>query len=60
MNKSDESRDENLVNSVVGLGYLGLPFAIAFSEKYYFIGVDTQNWSCPELVAPDPANFTTW
>jgi UDP-N-acetyl-D-mannosaminuronate dehydrogenase len=45
MNKSDESRDENLVNSVVGLGYLGLPFAIAFSEKYDVIGVDTQNWT---------------
>jgi len=31
----------NTVISIVGLGYVGLPLAIAFSSKYQVIGIDT-------------------
>lgn len=51
MNHSKQSRDDNLVIAVIGLGYVGLPLAIAISEKYDVIGFDTDIRRINELIA---------
>ncbi len=38
-----------MVISVIGLGYVGLPLAHAFSSKYKVIGFDIANWRVKEL-----------
>ncbi|GAB6074829.1 Vi polysaccharide biosynthesis UDP-N-acetylglucosamine C-6 dehydrogenase TviB [Nautilia lithotrophica] len=35
--------------SIIGLGYVGLPLAVAFSEKYKVIGYDIAEWRIEEL-----------
>ncbi len=35
--------------SVIGLGYVGLPLAVAFSEKYPVVGFDIAKWRIEEL-----------
>jgi UDP-N-acetyl-D-galactosamine dehydrogenase len=35
--------------SIIGLGYVGLPLAVAFSEKYKVIGFDIASWRIEEL-----------
>ena len=39
----------NLKIAVIGLGYVGLPLAHAFSEKYEVIGFDIVQWRIDEL-----------
>ncbi|NPA45287.1 MAG: nucleotide sugar dehydrogenase, partial [Chlorobi bacterium] len=39
----------NKIVSIVGLGYVGLPLAVAFSEKYSVIGYDIADWRIEEL-----------
>ena len=34
---------------VIGLGYVGLPLAHAFSEKYEVVGFDISKWRIDEL-----------
>lgn len=34
---------------VIGLGYVGLPLAHAFSEKYEVVGFDISQWRIDEL-----------
>jgi UDP-N-acetyl-D-galactosamine dehydrogenase len=44
----------NMTNSkicVIGLGYVGLPLAHAFSEKYKVVGFDISQWRIDELRA---------
>ena len=36
---------------VIGLGYVGLPLAHAFSEKYKVVGFDISQWRIDELRA---------
>ena len=36
---------DNVKIAVIGLGYVGLPFAHAFSEKYEVVGFDITQWS---------------
>lgn len=38
--KQTQDRQENLIVGVVGLGYVGLPVAIAMAKQYYVIGFD--------------------
>ena len=35
--------------AVIGLGYVGLPLAHAFSEKYEVVGFDIAKWRVDEL-----------
>uniref|UniRef100_UPI003564C41B 3-hydroxyacyl-CoA dehydrogenase NAD-binding domain-containing protein n=1 Tax=Sulfurovum sp. TaxID=1969726 RepID=UPI003564C41B len=35
--------------AVIGLGYVGLPLAHAFSEKYDVVGFDIAQWRIDEL-----------
>ena len=35
--------------SIIGLGYVGLPLAVAFSKKYKVIGFDINNERIKEL-----------
>ena len=35
--------------AVIGLGYVGLPLAHAFSEKYEVVGFDIAQWRIDEL-----------
>jgi UDP-N-acetyl-D-galactosamine dehydrogenase len=35
--------------SIIGLGYVGLPLAVAFSKKYKVIGFDIATWRIEEL-----------
>jgi UDP-N-acetyl-D-galactosamine dehydrogenase len=35
--------------SIIGLGYVGLPLAVAFSKKYKVIGFDIADWRIEEL-----------
>ena len=35
--------------SIIGLGYVGLPLAVAFSKKYKVIGFDIASWRVDEL-----------
>ena len=39
----------NLKISIIGLGYVGLPLAHAFSEKYDVVGFDIAQWRIDEL-----------
>ena len=42
----------SIVNSkiaVIGLGYVGLPLAHAFSSKYEVVGFDISKWRIDEL-----------
>jgi UDP-N-acetyl-D-galactosamine dehydrogenase len=39
----------NKTISIIGLGYVGLPLAVAFSEKYPVIGYDIAQWRVDEL-----------
>ena len=51
MNKENNSQ-LSIVNSkiaVIGLGYVGLPLAHAFSEKYEVVGFDISKWRIDEL-----------
>lgn len=41
----------NLKIAVIGLGYVGLPLAHAFSEKYELVGFDIAQWRIDELNA---------
>ena len=47
---TEEFRNEKLVIAVVGLGYVGLPLAIAISEKYDVLGFDTDPLRINELI----------
>ena len=40
---------DNLKIAVIGLGYVGLPLAHAFSEKYEVVGFDIAQWRIDEL-----------
>jgi len=40
---------ENLKIAVIGLGYVGLPLAHAFSAKYEVVGFDIASWRIEEL-----------
>jgi UDP-N-acetyl-D-glucosamine/UDP-N-acetyl-D-galactosamine dehydrogenase len=40
---------ENIKISVIGLGYVGLPLAVAFSEKYEVVGIDNSAVRIDEL-----------
>jgi len=42
---------DNVRIAVIGLGYVGLPLAHAFSEKYEVIGFDIAQWRIDELNA---------
>lgn len=35
--------------AIIGLGYVGLPLAHAFSEKYEVVGFDIAQWRIDEL-----------
>ena len=51
MNKENNSQF-SILNSkiaVIGLGYVGLPLAHAFSEKYEVVGFDISKWRIDEL-----------
>ncbi len=39
----------NLKLAIIGLGYVGLPLAHAFSEKYEVVGFDIAQWRIDEL-----------
>ena len=43
------SLDSNLKVAVIGLGYVGLPLALAFSEKYNVVGFDLSSNRIDEL-----------
>jgi len=40
---------EKIKIAILGLGYVGLPLALAFSEKYSVIGFDIKNHRIEEL-----------
>jgi UDP-N-acetyl-D-galactosamine dehydrogenase len=48
---NDQSTTETLIVAVVGLGYVGLPLAIAIAQKYDVIGFDTDDNRVQELLA---------
>jgi len=37
--------------AVIGLGYVGLPLAHAFSSKYSVVGLDIVQWRIDELIS---------
>ncbi len=39
---------DNVKIVVIGLGYVGLPLAHAFSEKYEVVGFDIAQWCIDE------------
>ena len=44
--------DENKMNdkiSIIGLGYVGLPLAVAFAEKYRVVGYDINSKRIEEI-----------
>ncbi len=43
--------------AIIGLGYVGLPLAHAFSEKYTVIGFDTAQWRIDELINGQDRTF---
>lgn len=49
MSTNHESRITNHKIAVIGLGYVGLPLAHAFSEKYEVVGFDIAQWRIDEL-----------
>jgi len=46
---NSKSINTNLKLAVIGLGYVGLPLAHAFSEKYEVVGFDIAQWRVEEL-----------
>jgi UDP-N-acetyl-D-glucosamine/UDP-N-acetyl-D-galactosamine dehydrogenase len=40
--------DQNLTIAVIGLGYVGLPLAVHFGEKFHTTGLDLKE-SIPEI-----------
>jgi UDP-N-acetyl-D-galactosamine dehydrogenase len=48
---------ENSKIAIIGLGYVGLPLAVAFSEKYKVIGVDINTKRVEELKAGTDATL---
>ncbi len=42
---------QNIKICVIGLGYVGLPLAHAFSEKYEVVGFDISKWRIDELTS---------
>jgi UDP-N-acetyl-D-galactosamine dehydrogenase len=42
---------ENFTISIIGLGYVGLPLAVAFAEKYKVIGYDINQQRVNELIS---------
>ena len=47
--KKEDIMDLNKKIAIIGLGYVGLPLAVAFSEKYPVIGFDIARWRIDEL-----------
>ncbi len=47
--KKEDIMDLNKKIAIIGLGYVGLPLAVAFSEKYPVIGFDIARWRINEL-----------
>ncbi len=47
--KKEDIVDLNKKIAIIGLGYVGLPLAVAFSEKYPVIGFDIARWRIDEL-----------
>jgi UDP-N-acetyl-D-galactosamine dehydrogenase len=47
--KKEDIMDLNKRIAIIGLGYVGLPLAVAFSEKYPVIGFDIAGWRIDEL-----------
>ena len=43
-------KDKNIKISIIGLGYVGLPLAVAFAEKFRVIGYDTINHELKSLI----------
>ena len=41
----------NIKICVIGLGYVGLPLAHAFSSKYQVVGFDISKWRIDELTS---------
>ena len=48
-NKELSTINSKLSIAVIGLGYVGLPLAHAFSEKYKVVGFDISSWRIDEL-----------
>jgi len=47
-----ENKELSIINSklaIIGLGYVGLPLAHAFSSKYKVVGFDIAQWRIDEL-----------
>ena len=42
-------KEKNIKISIIGLGYVGLPLAVAFAEKFRVIGYDTDQSRIKEL-----------
>ena len=42
-------KDKNIKISIIGLGYVGLPLAVAFAKKFRVIGYDTDQSRIKEL-----------
>ena len=49
-NKLDSMKLENSKIGIIGLGYVGLPLAVAFAEKYPVIGFDINENRVNELL----------
>jgi UDP-N-acetyl-D-galactosamine dehydrogenase len=49
--------DKNLKIAVIGLGYVGLPLAVAFTEKYKVVGIDINAKRVEELKAGTDATL---
>jgi len=47
--KKEDIMDLNKKIAIIGLGYVGLPLAVAFSEKYPVMGFDIARWRINEL-----------
>jgi len=46
------NKESSIINSklaIIGLGYVGLPLAHAFSSKYKVVGFDIAQWRIDEL-----------
>ncbi len=48
-NKLDSMKLENSKIAIIGLGYVGLPLAVAFAEKYPVVGLDINTARVDEL-----------
>ena len=49
MKNSSKLKTQNLKLAIIGLGYVGLPLAHAFSSKYKVVGFDIAQWRIDEL-----------